>query len=1035
MFNTQFKVLYIEDNPDDIILFEEYLLDMRTPPELTVARNFEDGFAMVPDHSFDIAFLDLSLPDVSGIAGFTRFNEAYPELPVVILTGLNDYNLSAESLKLGVQDYLVKGEYNELLLEKTILYAIERHKFKTQILHKQSALERAQRQLARSQAKLKGLFDNASEISIIIKDDGKISFCSASIYSILGCRAEDVVGMQALNYLHPEDTRMARVNYVKKLRSRGKSDPKIYRVRHQGGEWKYFQIVFNDQRDNPTIDGVIINAQDVTDLKQAQEEILRLNAELEDRVEYRTKQLESEKRFSETIINSLPGVFFAYDPDLGQLRKWNNNLKHYTGLTNEQLFHHDLESIVSEKDTLILDTVETSEDKGFKSIEVSIQNQNGIETPFLITGSRIEVNGQSMVMGIGFDITRQKRVEEENNKLSQAVIHSPVSIVITDANGKIEYVNPKFTSTTGFSLEEITNHHQRFLVTGMLPEKYFKKVWEQVRTAGQWYGKICSEKKDGEVFWESVSISAIRDQDENITHFVAVKEDVTKRMKMEEELKIAMGRADAANRAKSEFLANMSHEIRTPMNAVMGFSELLSGMVTDDIQKSFLESIKSSSRNLLTLINDILDLSKIEAGKMELQYNYLDPYHMIQEMQPLFTLKVQEKGLDFIIDIDPNVPKRLYLDELRLRQILINLLGNAVKFTEEGHVRLRTSVTQFHEDLGSKTCDLKIEVEDTGKGISPEYLNKLFAPFSQQEGQSTKKYGGTGLGLSITQKLVKLMGGTISVSSIENAGTHFTISLTQIKFSNEDGFDESSSTINYSEIEFQPARVLIVDDIPDNRKFLSVVLGGRGLTVDEAENGNIALKKMTTIKPDLVLTDLKMPEMDGYQLITETRKNPDLKDIPVIATSASVLKGNIDHLEEFSFSGFVMKPIEIEEVLEEISKFLTYKKSGSEVIEFKTQLDELTDLTIHNMVGFDEDFSKLSEYYLELQDHQPIDLSKDFAELCVKVGEDHQIIVLENYGKDLARSIESFDIENMLIRLKVFQEISQRLKPIFEINS
>jgi len=246
--------------------------------------------------------------------------------------------------------------------------------------------------------------------------------------------------------------------------------------------------------------------------------------------------------------------------------------------------------------------------------------------------------------------------------------------------------------------------------------------------------------------------------------------------KSQEELRHAKDAAESANRAKSEFLANMSHEIRTPMNAILGFTELLSSSVQDEQQKSWLEAIQSGGKSLMTLMNDILDLSRIEAGKMEIQYKPVNPHTLFEEIRQIFALRISEKNLDFIVEISKDIPESLLLDEVRLRQILFNLIGNAVKFTESGYIKISVKCKVL-----SVKCDLTITVEDTGIGIPPESQGKIFEAFRQQDGQSTRKYGGTGLGLAITKRLVEMMNGDIVLKSEPGRGSIFAILLYDIE--------------------------------------------------------------------------------------------------------------------------------------------------------------------------------------------------------------------------------------------------------------
>jgi signal transduction histidine kinase len=271
-------------------------------------------------------------------------------------------------------------------------------------------------------------------------------------------------------------------------------------------------------------------------------------------------------------------------------------------------------------------------------------------------------------------------------------------------------------------------------------------------------------------------------------------------------------KANAANRAKTEFLANMSHEIRTPLNAILGFTGLLDSLTADKKKKAYLRSIKSSGKNLLTLINDILDLSKIEAEKMEIHYEPVNPYSFFTEIEHIFSLSISEKGIDFIMDISSDIPASLLLDEVRLRQILFNLVGNAVKFTEKGYIKLvaRRIIHEYDEN----NIDLLIAVEDTGIGINPESFETIFEAFKQQEGQSTKKYGGTGLGLAISKRLIEMMNGKISVQSRANQGSTFAIILNNVAIAETSAKPHKNKALDSGNISFEKATLLLSENLP-----------------------------------------------------------------------------------------------------------------------------------------------------------------------------------------------------------------------------
>ncbi len=334
--------------------------------------------------------------------------------------------------------------------------------------------------------------------------------------------------------------------------------------------------------------------------------------------------------------------------------------------------------------------------------------------------------------------------------------------------------------------------------------------------------------------------------------------------------------SDAANKAKSEFLANMSHEIRTPMNAVLGYAELLGFMLEDKTQRDYIESIKSSGRSLLTLINDILDLSKIEAGKLELQFEFVNSQSFFSEFERIFSLRLSEKGLKFILEISSGTPAGIYIDDARVRQIILNLIGNAIKFTEKGSIKLKVytenpQIINYSKEKTEEFIDLIIEVTDTGIGISKEMQEEIFNPFVQVQGQNVKKYGGTGLGLAITYRLVHLMNGTITLQSKLNIGSSFKIRIPEVSYLRDIEKRMEEIHLDTEDIEFEKATIIVVDDVEHNRKYLIDALKKTNIKVIEAEDGQKAFNLAKKIVPDLIITDIRMPVLDGFSLLDKLK--------------------------------------------------------------------------------------------------------------------------------------------------------------------
>lgn len=497
--------------------------------------------------------------------------------------------------------------------------------------------------------------------------------------------------------------------------------------------------------------------------------------------------------------------------------------------------------------------------------------------------------------------------------------------------------------------------------------------------------------------------------------------NLLKRTQLETNLIDEKERANAANKAKSEFLANMSHEIRTPMNSILGFAEVMLNSAIDKQQRTYLKTILESGRTLLSLINDILDLSKIEAGRLEISPEPTNLKALLSEMENLFSHKIKEKSLDFIIEIDPRLPGAIIIDDLRIRQILLNLIGNAVKFTNQGFIKVMVKIKKIGPDF----VDFDIKVEDSGIGIAGKDYQYLFDAFSQQSGQNSRQFGGTGLGLAITKRLVELMNGKISVESEQGKGSCFTVSFFDKKIAGAIQEKNKEFDWNDKNISFKESKILVVDDISHNRTLVLTFLSKFNVELYEAENGEEAVAKAIEIQPDLIFMDIRMPKMDGYEATKLLKNNVLTAGIPIIALTASTMQDEISKVMMY-FDSFIQKPVNKKTLLNEMTKFLHY--------------DNYTDNTVPKTEKYYPEFQADTKYIIspELKKQFAVEFSneilnqtdsliiEDISSLIVNLEEfanKNDIGNLLNITSELKSNLEEFDFDKIQRNLGLIKKI------------
>ncbi len=480
--------------------------------------------------------------------------------------------------------------------------------------------------------------------------------------------------------------------------------------------------------------------------------------------------------------------------------------------------------------------------------------------------------------------------------------HAIVSI--TDPQGVITYANDRFCQISGFRRDELLGHKHNIVNSGVHPSAFFEDMWQAITQGQVWHGEVCNRKKSGDVYWVNATIVPLMGGSGLPDHYIAIRTDITDRKMIEQSLEVARDNAEQASVAKGQFLANMSHELRTPMNAILGMLQMLQSTDLNSQQLSYITKTEGAARSLLGLLNDILDFSKVEAGKMTLDPRPFRLDRMLRDLSVILSANVGSKGIDVLFDIDPQVPRRLVGDDMRLLQVLINLAGNAIKFTSQGEVVVRLrALEQSAQDVL-----LEFAVRDTGIGIAPENLDRIFSGFSQAESSTTRRFGGTGLGLAICQRLVALMDGQLHLESVLGTGSTFSF---QVRLARNIELPEGDGAAH----PVAALRTLVVDDNDVARELTAEMTNSLGWPTDSAASGpqGIAMveKALSEGKPyEAIFVDWKMPEMDGWQTSQRVRA--------LVGTSAMVMMVSSygremavqrSAHEQAILNGFLVKPI------------------------------------------------------------------------------------------------------------------------------
>ncbi len=878
----------------------------------------------------------------------------------------------------------------------------------------------AQVALQESEASYKHLVRNSFQ-GLVIYDDKQILFVNQRLLEIFDRKEEELHGMKIDDFYrlhHPEEAYLIHKKLKMLEHDPNFTDRRTYRVIQKNGKIRWVEDYSTSilYKGRPAVQVVML---DIHERKLVEKDL----------AEYR--------KFLKRIIDNNPNLIYVHDiqgryvlankamADLygveldDMIGKSFNELDTENRQLEEYQKYDELARETLKPQTIPITTFVDNDGKTtyYQAVKVPLLNSSGIcqHTLTVVT-----------------DITNRLKAEEKAKKSEASIrqildtIHD--AIILHDKDLNIVYTNKKIEALFGISSEEAKTMRLTDLAPRRLSYARVVKVFRNLRFDEPRFFDLRGVKpKTKEVFDVEVFISKV-----NVfggDYYLSAIRDITERKQFETALEKARIEAEEANQSKSDFLANMSHEIRTPMNAIVGFTELLEKTEISQKQRQYLESIRSGSNSLLTVITDILDLSNIEAGTLSIKPEPINPRLLFNEIERIFSLRVKEKKLDFKLEVDPRIPESLMLDQVRLRQVIFNLIGNAIKFTDSGYVKLSANRIDIADN--STKINLEIAVEDTGIGIPKEEHQVIFESFNQGSALSMKKFGGTGLGLSISKRLVSMMGGNIEVNSDGATGSIFTITLYGITISDQKPHNAVSPEKLAGQIAFEPATILIVDDVKMNREYLMEGLRHAPLKLVLATDGEEAVEMTQNYHPDVVLMDIRMPKLDGYQAVERIKGNPTTAHCKVIAMTTMIFGNEVKKIEAYKFDDFLRKPIYLEDLYETLSKYIPHRRIHSQA-SLDKMVEEAQINTEQAQLALNLLELKAQKIWEEAKQNEMSEDIANFAGRVLKIARRTNIHILLEYGSKLQNEVENFELENMTLTLHSFDKVLQQIKEAAE---
>jgi PAS domain S-box-containing protein len=824
--------------------------------------------------------------------------------------------------------YSLNDLIGAVLVVASFIYLLDRLRYNS--FEKSRKIQQQNEALRRSEEFSMRLIAASPDIVIHTNVQGEILFINGKGLEVSGSARKDIVGKNMLSFIAPEDIDAAIQNTI--LMMEQPLGPKEYNLIISEAKKSLYEVngsVLKGEDGVPY--GMLYIIRDISERKKAEEEL---------------RQSEEQYRL---LAENCDDVIFTLDPELRFTYISPSSLK-LRGLTAEEAMQEKLEETmkpasldkVLDAYRIYLPEIEQGKNPAVR-VELELYRKDG-STLWVESSLRPMRDNEGRLigyLGVNRDISERKKQEDalqESERKYRFLIENSNDIIWTYDLKKMAY---SFCSNSvepilGYSVEESD---------GMTLNDIFSP--ETIKTVRSAFSKIIVGQattdrvlieaehmaKDGRHVWMEINAVLQKDQDGKPVFLSGISRDITERKRADKKLKEAKEAAEAANQSKSVFLANMSHEIRTPMNAILGFAQLMKRDKNLSPQSlEHLEIINRSGEHLLSTINDILEMSKIEAGRMVSVLSTFDLYAMIHDLERMFRMRTDAKNLRFLVEKVGHIPQWVKTDEGKVRQVLINLLGNAVKFTEEGGIVLRLGGKVKNAD----TVELQFEVEDTGPGMAEDEIGRLFQAFEQS--RSGLKSGGTGLGLALSQGFIQILGGAISVTSRVDKGTSFRFTIPVQEDSEEHAAKkEAKQQVICLKPGQKEIRILIADDRETNRQLLLQLLSAVGFATRYAVNGADAVQMVHEWRPQVVLMDMAMPVMDGYEAMRIIRVSPDIKETAIIAVTASAFEEDKKSILDAGADDYLSKPFKDAELFEIIGRltgaeYLYEETGGSEKV-------------------------------------------------------------------------------------------------------